>query len=94
MCAHRRRRARRNADERDIVDEFLFQLSDVALVPVATERMRHSWFSQRAIRYDLHTCTPDPICQPCLNWKTYEDFECFAQLDAKIKEPKGCAHSI
>ena len=79
-------------DEREIVEEFLLQLSDVALVPVATERMRHSFFSRSALVYDQRKCEFESFCQPCLNWDTVDNFSCAAQ--AKIRRPRVCQHSL
>lgn len=89
------------ADEREIVDEFLFQLADVAIVPAKTDRARHMLFSQRAIVVDPRhgdkvPCRREDTCQPCWNWLTPENATCWQRASAlgNIDRPRTCSHSL
>jgi hypothetical protein len=82
-------------EERELIEEFLMQFSDVVFVPRNSDRSRHFLFSQKAVVYDGDTCQEDVQCQPCFNWKMYELFPCFTpRIKERMVTPIACAHSL
>lgn len=83
------------SEERELIEEFLMQFSDIIFVPRNTDRSRHWLFSQKAVVFDGDTCQEDVQCQPCFNWKMYELFPCFtSQIKERMATPIACSHSL